>query len=236
VTAFVLAMAAQEFSGAMQPQVAVGSGGAAYVAMIRDGNIVVAASDDGGKTFGEPVVAIDAAGEARGGMRRGPRIGVDGKGGLVVTAPVCFDKAELRNRYPASELWLVRSSDKGKTWTKPVRVNEVPKKAAEALHWMAVDDSGTAHVAWLDVREKNANCLWYARVAGEKPERNRRITDPVCECCAPGMALDGKGNPVIVVREGQKQDRGILMTISSNKGQSFGKPGIVSDVKSNVDG
>ena len=99
--ALTLLIAAQEFPGAIQPHVALGPKKTAYVVMIREGNIKVAASADGGETFGEPLTAIDGGGrKIPGGLRRGPRIGVDKKGALVVTAPICFDKAEFSKRYP----------------------------------------------------------------------------------------------------------------------------------------
>jgi hypothetical protein len=87
MTALALLLAAQSFDDAVQPHAALGPGGTAVVAMIRGGNIIVAVSADAGKSFGAPVTAIDAGGRASGGMRRGPRVGVDKKGGLVVTAP-----------------------------------------------------------------------------------------------------------------------------------------------------
>lgn len=231
----VLLALLQIFEGAIQPQPAIGPGGKAYVAMIQGGDVRVAASEDGGKTWGTPATAIDTGGKLKGGMRRGPRIGVDAKGGIVVTAPACFDEAEFKKQYPSNELWLVRSADGGKTWSKPVRINEEPKKAAEALHWMAVDAEGIAHVAWLDFRDDKINCLWYTRVKGEKPEKNRKLTGAVCECCAPGMALDAKGNPFIVVRERSERDRGVLLLVSRNGGKSFEKAAPVQDAETNVD-
>src|SRR5581483_4885695 len=112
---------------AIQPQVAVDARGTVYVAFLHRGNVVVSASADRGKTFSRPVVAIDAKGKARGGRQRGPRIGVDAKGGLVVTAPVTFDAAEAAKKYPTTELYLVTSADGGKTWSPPLQVNEVAR-------------------------------------------------------------------------------------------------------------
>jgi hypothetical protein len=221
-------------SGAEQPHLAASEDGSFYATFIRGGNIGFAASADG-KTWSEPAVAIDARGRAKGGMQRGPRIAVDAKMTIYVTAPLCFDEAEFTKKYPTSDLYLAVSTDGGKTFTKPAQLNDVPKKAAEALHWLAVADDGTAHVAWLDHREEDVNCLWYTRVKGDKPEKNRRLTGPVCECCAPGLTLDGKGNPVLVVREGGKGDRGVLLLRSRNGGASFDKALPVHDAETNVD-
>ena len=118
---------------AIQPQVAIDGDGNIYVAMLHKGNIAVVVSTDRGKTFSDPVVAIDVGGRMKGGRQRGPRIGVDAKKNIVVTAPAVFDDAEFQRKYPTADLYLVTSKDGGKTWTKPLRVNEVPKKARSGL-------------------------------------------------------------------------------------------------------
>lgn len=211
---------------AKQPSVAVAADGSVWVAFLRGGNVAVAVSKDRGRTFGEPRVAIDAKGRARGGRQRGPRIGVSGDGTLVVTAPLTFDEAEAAKKYPTPELWLASSSDGGVRWTAPVRVNEVEKQAPEGLHATAVARDGTVHVAWLDRRGRGARGqdLWYARVAAGKVGANARIAQDVCECCAPGLALDGAGDPCIVWREGgDATSREILSARSADGGVTFGK-------------
>jgi hypothetical protein len=225
-------------SDATQPKVAIGPDGTIHVVFIRGGNIAVASSTDGGKTFSEPVVAIDNNGEAKGGMQRGPRIGVDAKGAVVVTAPLNFDEAEKAKRFPTQELWIARSTDGGKTWTKPVQVNEVAKKAPESLHWMAVSPDGDAHVAWLDMRDgrPREQYLYYAKVGPDlKVGKNLRIAGPVCECCAPGLAVDDKGNPFVLVREGAKKNRAVVLTRSTNGGKSWSPPAAVNTGPTSID-
>src|SRR5688572_7947004 len=72
---------------AKQPQLAADKDGGFYCVFIRGGNIEVSVSTDNGKTWSPPVVAVDAKGKARGGMQRGPRIGVDAQKRITVTAP-----------------------------------------------------------------------------------------------------------------------------------------------------
>jgi hypothetical protein len=220
---------------AVQPQVAVDHEGAVYVAMLHKGNVCVCVSTDKGKSFSAPVVAIDAQGKARGGMQRGPRIGVDARKNLVVTAPLTFDPAEAAKKYPVTELYLVTSADGGKTWTKPLRVNEVPRKAPEALHWLAVAPTGEAHVAWLDMRDRQrGQNIFLATVVGGKVGKNHKIAEEVCECCAPGLAVDGRGHPFAAYREGgSKESREIFVLRSTDRGASFGKAVQVNRQKSN---
>ncbi|MGH9360446.1 MAG: hypothetical protein ACRD2T_00910 [Thermoanaerobaculia bacterium] len=210
---------------AIQPQLAIDGAGAIHVVCIHRGDIAVLSSRDGGKTFGGPSIAIDTRGRTRGGLQRGPRIGVDRKGKISVTAPVVFDEEEYKKRYPTSELYLVESSDGGKSWTRPLRINEVAKKAPEALHWMAVAPEGEVHVSWLDLREAaGGQDLYYARIAGGKVGKNIRVARDVCNCCAPGLAVDGRGDPFIAYREGgSKESREVLAIRSTDRGATFSK-------------
>lgn len=216
-----------------QPQVAVDADGGVYVAMLHNGNVEVAVSVDRAKTFSAPVLAIDAKGEAKGGMQRGPRVAVDGKKAIYVTAPVPLGGKE-------SDLWLVVSRDGGKSWSAPLRVNDDVGQAPEMLHWLAVSADGDAHVAWIDSRPLGGgpNSVAYAKVTGgTKAEKSQLLAGPVCECCAPGVAVDAKGNPLVIYREGgKKSEREIYALISTNGGKSFGKPVRINKGDSKVDG
>jgi len=222
---------------AKQPQVAVDADGTIYVAMVREDQIEVSISTDRGKTYSAPVVAIDAKGRAQGGMQRGPRIAIDAKRAIHVTAPLNLDEGADR-RAPA-ELYYAQSTDGGKTWSAAVRVNDADGKAAESLHWLAVTADGVAHVSWIDARTVGGgnNCLAYARVTGGQAEKNQLLAGPVCECCAPGVSVDSKGNPVVIYREGgDKSNRQIFAVLSKNGGKSFSKPVRINQGESKVDG
>ena len=209
----------------IQPQAAVDADGNVYVVYVKGGNPVVAVSTDRGKTFGDAVTAIDLGGSFKGGKQRGPRIGVDAKKNVYVTMP------------HDANLDLAVSTDAGKTFGKPVRVNDKDKSAPEMLHWLAVQPSGEAHVAWLDTRDGKEMALYYAKVAGGKAGANVRLQTPVCNCCAPGVAVDEKGNPVVVVRDGgQKASREIFLSRSSDGGKSFAKPQRVNKAETKING
>lgn len=216
-------------SGAIQPQLAQDADGAFYCTFIRNGNIELSVSTDGGKTWSQPVVAIDAKGKASGGKQRGPRVGVDAKKNVTVSAPLCFDPVKLKEKYPPAELWVATSTDGGKSFGPPVQVNDVAGAAAESLHQLAVAPNGDAHLVWLDSRDGKGNSLCYARVSGGKVSKNVKISPPVCPCCAPGMALDGKGNPFVAYREmADDGSREVFLTLSRDGGKAWTPPGRVN--------
>ncbi len=224
--------------GANQPHLAAAEDGSFYCAFIRNGNIEVAVSTDKGKTWSAPAIAIDAKGKAKGGMQRGPRIAVDGKKTVYVTAPLCFDEAEFAKKYPTSDLYLAVSTDGGKTFSKPAQVNDVPKKAPEALHWLAAAPNGDVFVSWLDLRERSkGQDLAWAKITdqGRKIGRNQILPGPICECCAPGLTVDPKGNPLLIYRESKAGNRGVFLAVSTNGGASFAKVGRLNQVETKVD-
>src|SRR2546422_11144282 len=59
------------------PNLALDADGNAYVAFVHNGNIELATSTDGGKTFGAPVIALNANGKDPALANRGPRVSVD---------------------------------------------------------------------------------------------------------------------------------------------------------------
>ncbi|MBV8879204.1 MAG: exo-alpha-sialidase [Planctomycetaceae bacterium] len=202
--------------GANQPHLAATDDGGFYAVFIKDGNIQFSSSADKGKTWSAPVVAIDARGKGAGGMQRGPRIAVDARKTIYVTAPLTFDESELSGKkYPTRDLFLAVSTDGGATFSKPVQINDAPKKAPEALHWMAAAPNGDVYVAWLDLRqrEKGGQDLAYVKITdqGRKIGKNVLLPGPLCECCAPGLTVDAKGTPYVLYREGGKTNRSIFL-------------------------
>lgn len=206
---------------AMQPHLAAGDDGAFYATFIKDGNIQFSASTDKGKTWSTPVVALDARGRAGGGMQRGPRIAVDGNKTLYLSAPLTYDESELSGKkYPTRDLYLTVSTDGGATWSRPTQINDAPKKAPESLHWMAASPTGDVYVAWLDLRNREkGQDLAYVKIAdqGRKIGKNILVPGPLCECCAPGLAVDGKGTPYALYREGGKTNRSIFLATGFTK-------------------
>lgn len=78
-----------------------------------DGRIVGSTSDDGGKTWSEPVTAVDVPGQFDG----DPSVIIDGKRILVIASTVVPP-----NKIDKSEVWMTVSEDDGQSWSKPSKI------------------------------------------------------------------------------------------------------------------
>ena len=215
--------------GAIQPHLAIDSSGVATIVALRDGELVLSRSVDQGRTFSPAVVITQTGGKAQGGAQRGPRIGVDSQRRLYISAwlPLGADGQPIATT--THDLFLLRSSDGGQTWSRPQRINATPGQAPENLHWMAVAPNGDVHLAWLDRRDRRRDeggqDLFYARVDVDRVSSPRKIATLLCECCAPGLAADGVGNVVVAYREGgDKESREIYCLRSRDRGETFAPP------------
>jgi hypothetical protein len=140
----------------------VGSDGTQYVVWNEGLTITLAVSRDGGRTFApsRPIfeVAPPYFGGANGipGLSRAmgfPQIGVDRKTGTLYVTWSDFRNGDV-------DVFIARSTDHGRTWTAPMRVNDDPVHdgADQFLQWMAVDPvDGSVNVQFYDRREDPSN-------------------------------------------------------------------------------
>src|SRR5574341_48885 len=90
------------------PSLAFDGDGNAYVALVKSGNIQLAISTDGGKTFGSPVTVLNSGGKDARILNRGPRVSIDKNKRVWVSGPVS-------NAAMVNDLYFAVSSDRGKT-------------------------------------------------------------------------------------------------------------------------
>jgi hypothetical protein len=144
----------------------VGADGTIYC-IWNDGNtITYTESHDGGKSFASSRAIVDVAPPYFGGaggvpgvsrVMGFPQIGVDwktGRGGGMLH--VCW--SDFRNG--DVDVFTSSSSDHGRTWSKPVRVNDDPLHDGkdQFFQWMAVDPIiGAVYVQFYDRRDDPAN-------------------------------------------------------------------------------
>lgn len=144
----------------------IGSDGTIYASWNDGSTIAFTKSRDGGKTFTPSRSVIDVAppyfGGAGGipGVSRAmgfPQIGVGKRQGKRAE-PLYLSWSDFRNG--DVDVFCVSSTDGGRTWSKPVRVNSDPIHDGidQFFQWMAVDpESGDVYVQFYDRREDPAN-------------------------------------------------------------------------------
>ncbi len=207
-------IAPSSFTGALQPQVAVGAKGEIHVVFgQKDGAIFHTLSTDEARTFRAPV-KIGALPKLALGMHRGPRIAIAGER-VVVTAV----------SHEGGDLLAWASTDRGVSWTGPATLNTAPKSAREGLHAMAASGERVA-VAWLDLRNSGTE-LWGAlsKNGGASWEPDARIYQSpdgsICQCCAPSLAFGPRGELAAMWRNALGGARDLYAALSSDGGQTF---------------
>lgn len=156
------------------------------------------------------------------GMRRGPRICV--RKGLVTITAIYGAQGKGRD----GDIVAFRSADQGKTWTGPVKVNDVEGSAREGLHAMAIAADGTLACTWLDLRQKGTTlCLAVSKDGGATwSDDQLAATSPsgtICECCHPSLVFDAKGRLIVMFRNSLNGARDMYLTESSDL-KSFTTP------------
>jgi hypothetical protein len=205
---------AVDFPGA-QPQLAA-AGGRVGLVFGEGQAIFFAGSRDGGRTFSPPV-AVPTQGRLALGRHRGPRVALTG-GAVVVTAMLAAGRDD-------GDLFAWRSTDEGRTWSAPVRLNGVAASAREGLHGMAAAGD-TVAVAWLDLRaqgtriftavSRDGGATWAAdRLAYQSP------SGTVCQCCHPSVAVSPKGEIAVMFRNAIEGARDLYLTRSGDGGRTF---------------
>lgn len=158
-------------------------------ASVQDGFVLVAVSDDLGKTFSQAVkvnpkpMRVAARGEAR------PKIAVTNHGHVYLTWT-----ESLKQRF-AGYIWFARSLDGGKTFEKPYVVHQDRSPITHRFDALNVADNGKITVTWIDKRDLKAAkakgkpyhgaAVYYAVSdnAGESFAPELKLADSSCECC-----------------------------------------------------
>jgi hypothetical protein len=140
---------------------AVGAKGEVYVVWSGPEGLAVDKSEDGGRSFGADVKIADQPGgwdfKATGLFRHNgvPSAGCDvSDGKFRGSVYVCW--MDKRNR--DADVFVSASRDGGKTWGRPVRVNDdAPRNDRDQLFaWMAIDPTdGAANVVFFDRRNNS---------------------------------------------------------------------------------
>jgi len=186
-----------------QPQAAA-LGNKVAVVYASGNSIQLALSTDGGKTFSGPA-ALPNKDMLAAGMHRGPRVVFTSPTSLVVSAIVrgAHNQAAGHNQ-SSGNLVAWRSSDSGKTWSEPVRVNDVAEAAREGLHAMA-GNGKVVYASWLDLRDKGTKLYGsVSRDGGATWSANHLVYESpdgtICQCCHPSVDVAADGSVRVMFR------------------------------------
>lgn len=138
---------------------AAGPNGELYVAWAYDEKIWFDASADGGSSWlpQDVVVAEQPGGWTFNipGIYRcnGMPVTVADRGNSPYRGNVYVNWSDQRNGADNVDIWLARSSDGGRSWAEPVRVNTDASQRQQFMSWMAVDqETGNVYVVFYDRR------------------------------------------------------------------------------------
>jgi hypothetical protein len=214
---------------AREPQMSV-DGSNVALAFGAGKTIYFSWSSDEGNTFAAPVKVAEAEILPLS-RHRGPRIAISG-GAIVISAVAGRQLATGAHAHglPSDgDLLVWRSTDGGKSWSKGIRVNDVPGAPTEALHTLSAGADGKLFAAWLDKRSGRGTALFGARSTdgGLIWSRNAMIySSPegsICECCHPSAAIGPDGRILVMWRNWLGGSRDMYLS-QSRDGVGFSKP------------
>jgi len=130
-------------------------------------------------------------------------------------------------RFPRSALRLVRSEDRGRTWSDPISVNEGSRFGSHNFHALLAGPRGAVYAAWLSsTRGRSAVWLRRSTDGGRSWLSAQPIdTTEACPCCRTGLALSPDGTLYLSWRKvftGEIRD--VVVIRSSDSGATWDPP------------
>src|SRR5919106_4968292 len=192
------------------------------------GEIFFARSTDGGQTFSNPInLSNTIAGDGKG--RLSARQWDNGSLDLAVGPQ--GDLYAAWTEYEGT-LWVSRSTDRGESFSHPLRIAGGGDARPARAPSLTVDDEGAVHLAWT-VGEDRAADIHIAKSVdrGRSFGEPRVVFETDGHADAPSIAVDGKGTLHLVYAEspaGPFKRYHIRYTRSSDGGATFEKPREIS--------
>ena len=198
------------------------------------GDIMVAISRDGGRTFGPPTRVNSVPGDARISGEIAPRVTLQVRAKSDPVVAVTWNAKDS-----TTQIKTARSTDGGRTFSEAVSLQSAGSAGERGWQASATDDRGTLHAIWLDHRAMAAgaakadqahkgehdgaamaqrSALYYATPGGAE----RELFKGVCYCCKTALAAGPNGRIYAAWRHVFANNmRDIAFTASSDGGKTF---------------
>jgi len=185
-----------------------------------DGRLYISVGGASPVELTDPLGPVEARGESP------PKLayGMDG----ALNALYVVAKAASGRRYGVAALRFTRSTDEGKTWSRPVSITDEPAFVRRHnFHGLHAAADGSLYVSWIDDRGgKAAPYLTRSTDGGRTWERNRRVgSGEACPCCRTAVATASDGTVFVAWREvfaGNVRD--IVVSRSGDHGATWTEP------------
>lgn len=211
-----------ELPDARSVSITTSADGSLYLIYGQGNNLYVSRSDDGGSTFGEPVLATGELPVHILPIER-PAIAGDSDGRVHIAW------LEMPPDFHGGKIWYAVSANAGETF-EPGQLVATEAEGEVTMVEIAVDEAGNPLLAWLKDSE-----LKFTRSTdgGSTFSDAISIGEGSCECCQPKIVVNG-GDVHIAYRSlepgNEKGDiRDIVMIHSTDAGETFQPVTRVSD-------
>lgn len=196
--AWILGLFSLLAAQAQAAALAVDNQGRVWQASVRQGQLLVAYSEDAGKHFVAPVLVASLASKSGSSLESRPNITVAANGNVYVSW------TEVQKKPLAGFVWFARSVNAGKSFEPPYIVHQDKEDVPRLYDAMELAADGTLTLSWLDARDVPVStgagqlnpgaAIYFAvsRDQGRQFSREQKLADNVCECCR--LATTSKPN------------------------------------------
>jgi hypothetical protein len=217
------------------PQLGVRASGDLFLLRLKDRNLWLQTSSDGGDSFDEGVRVNDSE-EVASHAENTPLMIVRSMREFYVlwTAEDGHDHSSLR---------LATSTNWGRSFGKSIPVDPTGM-ASQSFYTLAVGPDGAVYAAWLDGRDRGqgksgSSALYVAKSTnrGQSFEKSVRVALNVCPCCRPSIAFTDAKTLHVGWRGVINDDiRDIFIGTSNDGGATFSTPARVAEDNWRING
>src|SRR5262245_21829347 len=216
------------------PQLGVRASGDLFLLRLKDRNLWLQTSSDGGDSFDEGL-RVNDGGEVASHAENTPHMIVRSMREFYVlwTAEDSHDQTSLR---------LATSTNWGRSFNKSIPVDP-SGTASQSFYTLAAGPDGAVYVAWLDGRDhghgNSGSALYLAKSTnrGQSFEKSVRVALNVCPCCRPSIAFTDAKTMHIGWRGVLNDDiRDIFVGTSTDGGLTFAPPARVAEDNWRING